>query len=848
VNGGNGLYSFSFRSANRTECDCPAQQGTENNNTVHIENSSETVSVPYYSFDAEKYQDGESQAVRVTVNYWQQQQQNCSVQYYVNQNEFLGVQSQNVLKITFSVCNLPDEEFAKIGNSSLKYEKTFAALFNLPIDKVTASINTSYSCDEDQNEDQNTQRRRRLLQRGNDAEVTVVIVFADADDAKAAQSEACDEASAELEDIDSCQTAVITEDEAEALLTEEAASDNLLASLSAGTVVGIVLGMIGFVLLVFGAAYCHTSYKRQKLRKQAEPTGERHFPVTSGSGTTSTGSPQVEGGQTRKRLLKTGVSMQAVVDKERVPDTPETETANDMDTPNKVEMIGVSMRASKLPVFAEELARSLYGHENTPTPTQTQTQEGGRASDRDMIRIPMSTPIAAISEEHSEQPFSLNNIGPMDDEKKFEPELANVGSTQFQITQSAMTSGSAYHRMDGLMVDAKDDGYAYLVGSDKNYDEMDDDLSGNMSQDFGAVNPAADIEMKSEAELIKEVTEKGHANRIDYDDLIMDKKIGHGQFGDVYKARWNGNVVVVKQLNSVDAEQEDSGDHQHQTQRHESDDSGIAVVYSEADEVEVNQEEVEKRKKARMARQKEMIAEITLASSLPPHSNLVEIFGYTEGPFGVVMSYLPGDSVQKYVYRQYRKPNDIPTIMEILVILRKAASGLKFLHQYGLVHRDVAARNILLGKLSKANRVDSSTEVRISDFGLTRKLANDAAEQQTQSNFGPLKWMAPESIRQKQYSKKSDVYMFAITMWEVFFGMEPYVEDSAIDVAMGVTTSNKRPKIKMDAQKYRFTDMPDGYEQLMKRCWHKEPKQRPPFSVIVEEIMKIEENPVRRVP
>eukprot|EP01084_Bolivina_argentea_P253943 426773_1 len=104
--------------------------------------------------------------------------------------------------------------------------------------------------------------------------------------------------------------------------------------------------------------------------------------------------------------------------------------------------------------------------------------------------------------------------------------------------------------------------------------------------------------------------------------------------------------------------------------------------------------------KEKKQRIKEMEAEIVLASSVPTHNNLVEIFAYIRSPFGVVMNYMSGGSVQKYVYRKYKSDTDkIPTIIELLIILLKAASGIKHLHIYGLIHRDIACRNILLGKI-----------------------------------------------------------------------------------------------------------------------------------------------------
>ncbi len=249
-----------------------------------------------------------------------------------------------------------------------------------------------------------------------------------------------------------------------------------------------------------------------------------------------------------------------------------------------------------------------------------------------------------------------------------------------------------------------------------------------------------------------------------------------------------------------------------------------------------------------------MRGEIILASSIPSHNNLIEIFRYIESPnFGIVMNWMPGGSVEKYVYRKYKKETDsIATNIELLIILNKAASGIKHLHAHGLIHRDIACRNILLGKINNNKGMDPNTEVRISDFGLTRQLERvntkneaTATEQKTQSNFGPLKWMSPESIKHKKYSVKSDVYMFGITMWEIFYGMEPYINMLPIQVAMIVVNNHVRPPILHDREEYRYTDMPHKYKKLMEDCWAQKPVKRPKFEEIINILTQIEKNPVQ---
>jgi serine/threonine protein kinase len=71
-------------------------------------------------------------------------------------------------------------------------------------------------------------------------------------------------------------------------------------------------------------------------------------------------------------------------------------------------------------------------------------------------------------------------------------------------------------------------------------------------------------------------------------------------------------------------------------------------------------------------------------------------------------------------------------------VLGEVASALSFLHSLGIVHRDIAARNVLL---------DGSGKAKLADLGLSRLLEDKQGEQTTASTIGPVRWMAPEAIR-----------------------------------------------------------------------------------------------------
>src|SRR5690606_17225801 len=100
---------------------------------------------------------------------------------------------------------------------------------------------------------------------------------------------------------------------------------------------------------------------------------------------------------------------------------------------------------------------------------------------------------------------------------------------------------------------------------------------------------------------------------------------------------------------------------------------------------------------------------------------------------------------------------------------------------------------------------------------------------------GPLRWMPPEAIDpdKRLFSRKSDVWSFGVVLWEMLMdGAEPFGEMTSTTAGLAVL-AGRRLEIPADC--------PNGLKRIMRRCWRKNPEERPDFEEIRKELMKIYE-------
>jgi serine/threonine protein kinase len=207
--------------------------------------------------------------------------------------------------------------------------------------------------------------------------------------------------------------------------------------------------------------------------------------------------------------------------------------------------------------------------------------------------------------------------------------------------------------------------------------------------------------------------------------------------------------------------------------------------------------------------------EALLMIAIRPHPNVLQVLGVCiDGPNpAIVMEYCPRGSLDRLLLDTSQTISDELRHQLILGI----AKGMLHLHLSNVVHRDLAARNILLS---------ADGQPKISDFGMSRVMTPGQEVATTKANIGPIKWMAPESLKHRVYSRMSDVWSFGIVMYEIISRKLPHEnEDDLLEIAVKIRDQGLTPPIPEGC--------PPLYEQIMRACWKYNPDERPTFEQII---------------
>ncbi|GMH41367.1 hypothetical protein BSKO_09277 [Bryopsis sp. KO-2023] len=372
--------------------------------------------------------------------------------------------------------------------------------------------------------------------------------------------------------------------------------------------------------------------------------------------------------------------------------------------------------------------------------------------------------------------------------------------------------------------------HSFLDGSDNTHDRVSRDIHRSMSETTASrivagITPrnhpscfvSGGVEGDDAGAVVPRHTRATH-NRFDFRDLILERSIGRGAFGTVYKAVLSRKPVALK------------------------------IICHAASQPTT-----------RVAPEFELLHGIC-------HPNIVQVLGVHENMEGffeggdsvgvreidsydsacftdvardvpqkggkqdtcetwVIMEYCDRGSLWDAVLAGCFGDGKVCLYSKVVEVALEVAFAMQHLHEVGIIHGDLKAQNVMLqgSNSSKKNFV-----AKVGDFGLCRR-PFDRTDMSTFS-WGTVDHMPPEMLRNGKLRFATDVFSFAILLVEMMTGERPFGNMGSPAIIIGIV-EGMRPEIPRRC--------PQPLVDLIHDCWHENWRMRPQFGSVVSRLKDI---------
>jgi serine/threonine protein kinase len=281
--------------------------------------------------------------------------------------------------------------------------------------------------------------------------------------------------------------------------------------------------------------------------------------------------------------------------------------------------------------------------------------------------------------------------------------------------------------------------------------------------------------------------------------------------------------------------------------------SGAVSTVYEAEQLEVDRSRVRRKVALKVLRPtiapsssfaEPMVREARLLDELG-HPNVVRMLGAvrTGDRLSIALELVRGENLAQRMNREQRLP-----VARAVSIALSVARGLAYLHERGLVHRDVKPQNILLSSDGQVKLADLGIAEVMPDSPLARlepvSAAGKSSARRDGASFGTPAYMAPEALLAEGVAPvdpRTDLFSLGVTLYEMLSGARPFEADPSSPDAVVLSGPRSRARGRRERAEplgKRAPEVPRAIERIVMKLVERRPEDR--FSSAAELVHVLE--------